>query len=175
MGGPRTFVTRSNENQSASPSAGSVRFSVLPIQPGGQVHALNNGIYESHRAYEQRKQWQAVFYSVISAYRDLLSLSAMTARNYDEHVYPRKLIPDAINYKVDIQNATAKALKNNQELILQWEDAAFDEGFNVSPSIVRECARVYSARELQPQIYLKKIRKGRPDRNPAKLPVEVAA
>jgi hypothetical protein len=124
---------------------------------------------------------KGIFEAVATAYRDLISLSPAVARNYDSEVHPRKLVPEYINYKVDLQHATSKALKYNPELIRQWENAILDntdDEFNfsrISYGIVRDCARVYQARKLHPAIYLKKIRKGRPDRRSAKLPIEAAA
>jgi hypothetical protein len=132
------------------------------------------------RAYEERCRLKTLFEAVVTAYRDLLSLSPMVARNYDEEVHPRKLVPGFVDYKIDLQHATTKALKNNPDLIRQWENAIFnntDDEFNfslISYAIVRDCARIYQARKLHPAIYLKKIRKGRPDRRSAKLPVEAA-
>jgi hypothetical protein len=105
----------------------------------------------------------------------------MVARNYDEEVHPRKLVPGFVDYKIDLQHATTKALKNNPDLIRQWDDAVSEnigDDFNssrLSYGVVRDCARIYQARKLHPAIYLKKMRKGRPGRYPAKLPVEVAA
>jgi hypothetical protein len=132
------------------------------------------GTFESHNAYEEQKRLKGIFDSVIAAYLDIASLSPLVACSYDDEHRSRKLGPELIHYKADIENATSKALKNNPDLIRQWEDAVFDEATNVSPAIVRECGRVYSARKLQPHIYLKKIRKGRPDRRLVK-PVEAAA
>jgi hypothetical protein len=137
------------------------------------VH-VDTGVYESHSKYEEQKRLKGIFDSVISAYRDVISLSPLVACNYDPDVRSRRLGPEMILYKIDIQISTAKALKNNPELIRQWENAVFDEDVNVGPSIVRQCARVYQLRKLQPHIYMKKMRKGRPDRR-TKLPVEVAA
>lgn len=137
--------------------------------------------YVSDREYQERCRLKGIFEAVATAYRDLISLSPAVARNYDSEVHPRKLVPEYINYKVDLQHATSKALKYNPELIRQWENAILDntdDEFNfsrISYGIVRDCARVYQARKLHPAIYLKKIRKGRPDRRSAKLPIEAAA
>jgi hypothetical protein len=140
---------------------------------------IDSGVYKSSRAYEQQQQWREVFCQVILAYRDVLSLSPLVACSYDPETRSRRLGPDPVLYKIDIEQSTDKALKNNPELIKKWEQFAFDDAedfkfSHVSPAMIRDCARIYQARKLQPQIYLKKIRKGRPDRRSAK-PVEAAA
>jgi hypothetical protein len=138
------------------------------------------GVYKSSRAYEERCRLKTLFEAVVTAYRDLLSLSPLVARDYDSEVHPRKLLPGFVDFKIDIQHATSKALKNDEDLIRQWENAIFnntDDEFNfsrLSYGVVRDCARIYQTRKLHPAIYLKKFRKGRPDRRSAK-PIEVAA
>jgi hypothetical protein len=137
-------------------------------------------INEPSSSYEERVRQKSTFDSVVRAYVDILGLSPLTARDYDEEVHPRKLVPAYIDYAVDIEHATAKALKNDAALMRQWEQNVTDlyngsAAAHVSYGIIRDCGRIYRARKLHPAIYLKKIRKGRPDRRSANLPIEAAA
>jgi hypothetical protein len=134
------------------------------------------GTFESHSAYEQQKRWTTIFYQVIAAYYDVLCTSPLVACNYDDEVRPRRLGPGLQHFKIDVDNATAKALENNPVLLEQWEQLVNEEPVppNTAESIARKCGRIYQARHLSPAIYFAHVRKGRPDRR-SKLPTEVAA
>jgi hypothetical protein len=70
----------------------------------------------------QTQKLTALNYDVHSALDAML-----VACSYDDEHRSRKLGPELIHYKADIENATAKALKNNPELIRQWEYVVFND------------------------------------------------
>jgi hypothetical protein len=129
---------------------------------------LSTGVYESHSAYEQQKALRIYFDQVVAGYEDVLNASPLPACTFDDESRPRRLGPELVHYKIDIEHAVAKALDDNPQLIDQWYQHVID-GAEISDSIVRKTARIFQARKLKPSDYYRFIRKGRPDRRSAKF------
>src|SRR3954465_7951294 len=118
-------------------------------------------VYESHIHYEQQKRWRRIFDAVIDGYRDVLCASPLVASNPDDEVRARRLGPDLIHYKVDIENATRQALKN-VVLIKAWGKIV--EGVDPVPAavlaqLVSKCGRIYMARKLTPYDYFRIVKR----------------
>lgn len=125
---------------------------------------LDVGVYESHSAYQQQKAWRKIFDSVVGAYIAALSTSPLIASNPDDEAITRRLGPALINFKVDVEHATAYALKSSA-LYKVWQQII--EGETVPAStvsqIANKCAPVFQQRGLIPYNYFLRIRKGRRD------------
>ena len=134
---------------------------------------LDIGLFESHSAYERQRHYRRVFDAVVNGYRDILSASPLVACNYDEDVRPRRLGPELIHLKVDIERATQKALGNNPSMLEVWNQVI--EGVDVPAAlfaqVASKCGRIYAARKLTPFDYLRVVKRGRADLRSTKIGV----
>jgi hypothetical protein len=125
---------------------------------------LDVGVYESHSDYQQQKSWRRIFDSVISGYIAALSASPLIASNPDDEAITRRLGPEILHFRVDVEHATAHALKSTA-LYKVWQQII--EGENVPGSMViqiaNKCGPVFQQRGLIPYNYFLRIRKGRRD------------
>jgi hypothetical protein len=128
---------------------------------------ITTGVYSSHFDYQQQKSLRIYFDQVVAGYEDVMNASPLPACSYDEESRPRRLGPELVHYKIDVEHAVATALDGNPQLIEQWFRHVVD-GEEVSDSVVRKTARIFQARKLRPRDYYLSIRKGRPDRRSAK-------
>jgi hypothetical protein len=129
------------------------------------------------RIESNQKKWVRVFYEVSRAYADIHSLSPIAAICYDDEAKPnRKLGPDVINFLVDVERATRKALENDGNLLKQWKTLVFEETqVPNGATIANRCGRLYEIRRLRPIDYFRRIKKNAPGIRRVPLPPKVAA
>jgi hypothetical protein len=122
------------------------------------------GTFQSHSDYQQQRHWKSVFYQVVGTYLEILATPPIIASDPDDEARPRKLGPKLIEYKIDIELATKRALGNDITLLQHWESIVFGEKVEASLAehIARKCGKTYAARKLSPFDYFKFIRKGTP-------------
>lgn len=128
------------------------------------MNVVDRGVFESHTAYEQQRAARHYFERVISAYNDVRNIPPITAISLDPEFINPKLGPDLINYLIDVEHASRKALKHNDVLFEQWKRVVNGEDVPNIASIAVRCGRVYRARKLLPVEYFKVIKQGRRDR-----------
>lgn len=119
------------------------------------------------RQDDEFQDLQLIFNVTLDAYREVLSLPLLSARQYDDTL-PRPHVLNAlgIDYIADVQRGTTTALKDAPNL-----QAAFFsllEGKKVSPAIaakvITRCGRIYKQRGLSPGRYFApRERKGNTD------------
>ena len=102
----------------------------------------------------------AIFTVVIERYRDLVSLHPLAASQIDsEAPQNRKLDFNALNYKIDIENACTDAIKGqaNEEELKDVIDRLIAGDQSVPETLARQairlCASVLEARGLEPARY----------------------
>lgn len=106
--------------------------------------------------------YQKVFHAVVAEYVKLKALSPIVASSIDPDGIGKstKLTYGNIDYIVDIESATEKALENRLDLQATWFCLALGEA--VAPKLAREtisrCGRLYVARGLAPWKYHKSNR-----------------
>jgi hypothetical protein len=119
-------------------------------------------VYERQRHQERQRKWWRVFNDVIEGYRDVLSASPLVACNPDDEVRVRRLGPDLIHYKIDIENATRRVLKDST-LLRAWEQIV--EGHTVPRPVfalvASKCGRIYTSRKLTRYDYFTSVKRGR--------------
>lgn len=140
-------------------------------------NAIETGTFQSRSDYQRHKYWHQVFAETMKGYRDVLAASPLVASTFDDEIRPRRLGPELIHYRIDIERATEKALSGRPDLLKVWVDIVEEaEGIpaNVYSQIASRCGRFYSSRKLTPCEYYRTIKKGRKDRR-AVIPSEAAA
>lgn len=124
---------------------------------------LDVGIYESHSDYQQQKSWRRIFDSVISGYIAALSASPLIASNPDDEAITRRLGPELLHFRVDVEHVTARVLKS-QALYELWQQII--QGENVPSSmvsrIVSKLSPAYQRMGLVPYDYFRRIKRGTP-------------
>jgi hypothetical protein len=110
---------------------------------------------------------QELFDTVTKAYRVIRSAHPLAASNPDLLSPPNKRLTfNSIDFKVDVERATAFALGGpNQAVLLRAWFNLVAEKPDVDPGIVQEvisrASVVYKDRSLDPADYFRPIRKGR--------------
>jgi hypothetical protein len=108
---------------------------------------------------ERFELYSRAFLSVTQVYREIRELPLITAFSLDpDERGGEKLTPLGIEFCVDIENATKKALENNPELLKVWmqlvrDDAAADE--KLERRVIWQCGKMYVARKLRPGQYFR--------------------
>ena len=105
--------------------------------------------------------YKLVFDAVAKAYTIIKNSHPLIASNPDQDA-PRQSRPltfAGIEYVIDVENATATALKDQPALQAAWF-RLIAGGTNVDPALamrtIRTCAKVYEVRGLDPGEYWKK-------------------
>jgi hypothetical protein len=108
---------------------------------------------------ELYEHYELVFYAVAKEYARLRALSPVVASIVDPDGIGKstKLTFDSVNYAVDIERATEKALESRLDLQAAWFCLALDEPVNpkLARDTITQCGRIYSARKLAPWHYHK--------------------
>jgi hypothetical protein len=124
---------------------------------------LDIGVYESHSDYQQQKSWRRIFDSVVGAYIAALSTSPLIASNPDDEAITRRLGPELLHFRVDVEHVAARSLKS-QELYKIWQQII--QGENVPSSmvsrIVAKTAPEFQRMGLVPYEYFRHIKRGSP-------------
>jgi len=110
----------------------------------------------------------AIFTDVIERYRTILNLHPIVASQIDDEIPPnRRLDFSAVDFKIDIENATAASLHgfpDEDKLQKTWfQLVAKDQTADLAltKKVVRLCGQMYQKRGLEPSRYLRKIKRGR--------------
>lgn len=104
------------------------------------------------------------FWRTIRGYQEVATLSPIVALNCDPLATPTKLGVEGIHYLADVILATRRALKDNEELLEQWERVIAGENTPNAVSIIRRCGAIYQRKQLAPLTYFKVWKRGRPKR-----------
>jgi hypothetical protein len=125
----------------------------------------------------EQKRLTRHFFEVVSAYVRIRSLSPITAVNPDDEGVPNKqLNASAIEYLVDVEAATKRALNNDTNLLQQWETLAYQEAqVPNATKIASRCGRIYERRKLLPHAYFHRVKSNPPGIPRVPLPAKVAA
>lgn len=122
---------------------------------------IDTGTFQSHRDFENHRRENSTFWNVIDAYISIRQRHPVTALTLDETAPSTKLTFDLIDYLVDVELATRRALTPALYLLLQQ----LLEGEKIPSAsqrvIIARCSRIYSERGLLPVKYFRKIKKGR--------------
>lgn len=98
-----------------------------------------------------------VFKAVIAAYVKTRELQPVIASRIDPDPSSRsqKLTATAIEFCIDIEHATEKALANEPVLQKAWFALALEEPVDpeIERRVIERCGRVYFARRLAPWLY----------------------
>jgi hypothetical protein len=106
-----------------------------------------------------------VFEAVSKAYSTIKNSHPVVASNPDRDAprQPRPLTFAGIEYAVDVEKATALALRDQPRLQAAWFQLIAGDT-TVDPALamrtIRACAKVYEARGLDPGEYFRKTRRG---------------
>lgn len=119
------------------------------------------GVFESHGDFERKRDARKYFWSVIRAYVEVLEMPPLTAISYDPNYPNRRLGPQTIEFKTDVENATKVALDNNPSLFDDWNRLIRGENVSNANEIIVKCARLYRSRQLIPHFYFVTIKRGR--------------
>lgn len=96
--------------------------------------------------------------AVLKAYREIRQLQPVVASSIDpDEAGNRKLTPIGIEFCIDCENATKKALERHPELVDVWMRIVREEPVDVKleSKIAWLCGKVYVARKLHPARYFK--------------------
>jgi hypothetical protein len=125
----------------------------------------------------EQKRLTRHFFEVVTAYVRIRSLSPITAVNPDDEGVPNKqLNASGIEYLIDVELATKKALNDDPYLLRQWETLAYQEAqVPDATKIAHRCGRIYERRKLLPNAYFHRIKSNLPGIPRVPLPTKVAA
>lgn len=108
---------------------------------------------------------------VIERYRDILNLHPLACSQFDSDApQNRRLDFAVIDYKTDIENATAasfRGLPDEDKLQTTWfQLVANDQTADLAliNKVIRTCGKIYQQRGLEPAQYLRRIKRGRGER-----------
>jgi hypothetical protein len=111
---------------------------------------------------EQALHYEKVALETIAAWVKIRSLAPIVSSNPDPDPVKRneKLTYNLIDWIVDIENATLKALENQPGLQQAWFAIAMESAVNVNDrhETLQRCGRVYAHRELAPWQYWRRNR-----------------
>jgi hypothetical protein len=112
----------------------------------------------------EQKRLTRHFFEVVTAYVRIRSLSPITAVNPDDEGVPNKqLNASGIEFLVDVELATKKALNNEPYLLRQWETLAYQEAqVPDATKIAHRCGRIYERRKLLPNAYFRRVKSNPP-------------
>lgn len=106
---------------------------------------------------EQNAYYEKAAIAVIEAYARIRQLSPVVASNLDPDPVKRseKLTYNLLDWCVDIESGTAKALVNLPELQRVWFEIAFGNPVAAGQrnEVLQRCGRIYAARGLEPWRY----------------------
>jgi hypothetical protein len=113
-----------------------------------------------HQKINQREaqaEDRSLFMNVVDAYLSIRGLPVLCAMNLDEDApRPRKWTPQSCHFIVDVENATAAALKDPIEQAAWFELASGGTApAAVALRVISRCARFYRARSLSPESYFR--------------------
>ncbi len=121
---------------------------------------------------ERRVKWGVIVNQVAQGYFDILSLWPIVAVNYDDEARPnRELSAVHLEYKADVENAVDKAIGNDQVLLKSWISLLESDCETDSPAsdvmlqLAIKLGPIFERHGLQPGLYFRRIKKGRPDRS----------
>lgn len=125
----------------------------------------------------EQKRLTRHFFEVASLYARIKCLPPITAVNPDDEGVPnRQLNAEAIEFIVDVEAATTKALDGDPNLIKQWETLAYQEGQCTNAAkIASRCGRIYERRKLLPNAYFRYVKRNPPGIPRVPLPAKAAA
>lgn len=126
---------------------------------------------DSNPARARFARLNAIFIDVVEKYRSILALPQLVCSQFDDETSPnRKLDFNAIDYKTDIENATAasfRGLPDEDKLQQTWLKLVANDQ-TTEPAlinkVIRTCGKIYQQRGLQPNQYLRHIKRGRGER-----------
>jgi hypothetical protein len=127
------------------------------------IDTSDEGTQNRVTARERFNNEKALVLQVIRGYVVLAALPAMAAGNINPEMVSRsqKWTPQSAAFKIDVENATEKALAGRPDLHDAWFGIA--SGETVSPELTRElvvkCGRIYAARGLSPFVYFQRVTK----------------
>jgi len=109
---------------------------------------------------ELYEKYEGIFQAVTKAYLHIKQLSPLIACQADPNdptSRSEKLTTDAINFAVDVERSTERALSDSPELQAVWFRLVAGE--TVAPKLAKQttilCGRVYSANKLEPWRYFR--------------------
>jgi hypothetical protein len=104
---------------------------------------------------EQALHYEKAALAVIAAWVKIKNRDPLAASSPDRDKRNEKLSYPMIDWAVDIENATLKALANLPELQQAWFAIALEEPVTVNDryEVLQRCGRVYAFRELTPWQY----------------------
>lgn len=119
----------------------------VPVDTRRQRHNVTDA--------ERFQHYQNVFRAVTEAYERTRRLSPVAAHQTDPTSHSKRLLPDSVNFVVDIQHATEKALESRLDLQDAWFKIVAGEPVEAKTTreVISRCGRLYSARKLQPWKY----------------------
>lgn len=126
---------------------------------------------DSNSARAKFARLSAIFIDVVEKYRTILALPQLVCSQFDDETSPnRKLDFNAINYKTDIENATAASLRglpDEDKLQKTWFQLVANDqtaDLALTKRVIRACGQMYQKRGLEPSRYLRTIKRGRGER-----------
>lgn len=121
---------------------------------------------DSNPARARFAHLSAIFTDVLERYRTILNLHPLAAGRIDDDLPPnRKLDFAVIDYKTDIENATAASLlglPDEDKLQKTWFQLVANDqtaDLALTKRVIRACGQMYQKRGLEPSRYLRKIKR----------------
>jgi len=106
---------------------------------------------------EEERRHKEVFQSVLQGYRAATCLPPTTAREIDPAPTsrPKWITETQIDYKIDVQKATEKAIGGDPKLEAAWFDLLdnLPVAENLAHTVITKCGRLYRSRGLSPALY----------------------
>lgn len=124
--------------------------------------------------YDRQARWGRTLNFVAKTYKHIRNLEPVVAINYNDEEPPNeKLTYDSINFLVDVDNATQKAIGNDPFLYAEWVKLVNGEEVNsgLISRLANKLGRCFEARELHPGKYFRTIKRNSPGIPRVPLPV----
>jgi hypothetical protein len=109
---------------------------------------------------------KSIFEAVVNAYRAVRSSHPLAASSPNQDSPPNKRLTfNSIDFAVDVEHATAFALKGPNQTALQqtWVQLVAEDGdadAEIAAEVIRRTSMVYDKRDLDPALYFRAIRRG---------------
>src|SRR6266852_883229 len=111
------------------------------------------GVFRSRVDFERHRDARNGFWSVATAYLEVLETPPLVAISHDPEFPNRKLGAQMIEYKVDCDNAVKAALDDNPSLVEDFHKLIRGSDVPHANHIIAKCAKQFRQFQLLPHLY----------------------